>query len=96
MQVLRLVTQMLDAMLYLYDMHGIVHRDIKPENILVFKEPFVYRGIEDAFYRSIERESEIVFKLCGSRAGLSSRSDFGFSGKDKCRCGTECGCRARD
>lgn len=96
MQVLRLITQMLDAMLYLFDVHGIIHRDIKPENILVFKEPFVYRGIEDAFYRSIERESEIVFKLCGSRVGLSLRPDFGFSGKGKCRCGTECWCRARD
>ena len=47
MQTIRLITQMLDAMLYLYDTHNIIHRDIKPENILVFKEPLVCRGIEE-------------------------------------------------
>ena len=30
--VLRMITQMLDAILYLYNDFGILHRDIKPEN----------------------------------------------------------------
>lgn len=65
MQTIRLITQMLDAMLYLNDTHNIIHRDIKPENILVFKEPLVCCGIEEMFYNSLARESTICFKLCG-------------------------------
>ena len=60
MQTIRLITQMLDAMLYLYDTHNIIHRDM-----LVFKEPLVCRGIEERFYNSLARESTICFKLCG-------------------------------
>ena len=65
MQAIRLITQMMSALLYLYDIHNIIHRDIKPENILVFKEPLVYHGFEEKFHNSLEREITICFKLCG-------------------------------
>lgn len=63
--VVRFIKEMMSAMVYLSEHFDIVHRDIKPENILVFKKEFESFSLEDRFYKSIQRENEIDFKLCG-------------------------------
>ena len=63
--VVRLIQQMMSAMIYLHDTFHIIHRDIKPENILIFKKNISFTSLEDHFYKSIQRENELDFKLCG-------------------------------
>lgn len=64
--VVRFIQQMMGAMLYLSEVFDVIHRDIKPENILIFKKDFDSFSLEDRFYKSIQRENEIDFKLCGT------------------------------
>ena len=56
---------MMSAMIYLHDTFHIIHRDIKPENILIFKKDISFTDLKDRFYKSIQRENELNFKLCG-------------------------------
>lgn len=89
-QVVRMIQQIMSAMIYLTDTFDVVHRDIKPENILIFKKDLMYDSLEDRFYKSIQRENELDFKLCGMLfLSLCSLVDFGFSDKHGI-CGTEC------
>lgn len=88
--VLRLVTQMLDAILYLYDDFGILHRDIKPENILIFRTSYSSKSLTERFYNAIAQENSLNFKLCGRLCYALDTVDFGFSGKNHDKCGTKC------
>lgn len=77
--VVRMLCQLLDAMIYLFNKLILLHRDIKPENVLIFRIPYTYSGIVDHYYKSIQQENNLVFKLC----------DFGFSGINSDNCGTK-------
>lgn len=77
------------AMIYLSESFDIVHRDIKPENILIFKKDYPFSSFEDRFYKAIQRENEMDFKLCGKLVFSPLFQDFGFSDKHG-MCGTEC------
>ena len=79
----------MSAMLYLFESCNLVHRDIKPENILIFKKNVPFLSLDDYFYKSIQRENEITFKLCGISLSRFSQVDFGFSDNHGV-CGTEC------
>ena len=88
--VLRMIIQMLDAILYLYNDFGILHRDIKPENILIFRTPYSSKSFTERFYNAIAQENSLNFKLCGRCCCIRWSVDFGFSGKNHDKCGTKC------
>lgn len=88
--VLRLITQIMDAVLYLFKNFNILHRDIKPENILIFRTPYSSKSLTERFYNAIAQENSLNFKLCGRVLRIPWSVDFGFSGRNHDNCGTKC------